>query len=140
MYAIILGNAKSGKSVFLSLLYASMIKYSEESDGDFRFYSEPKVQKILGRYYNHLRIGNWPQERLTKELSLTFGYDTKSFGHKFKRLFSKSYEEPQIILDLSVFNIYDSSIEKNSSDIKPSMSIPLLLTSKHIQFQDTQII
>lgn len=107
MYVAIIGNKNSGKTIFVSLLYATQIKYTEETQGDFRFYSEPNTLAVLGYLYNSLRTGKWPKKKLASSVSFLFGYRIGSLGKRFKRFLNKNYEEPQISLEFGTFKIND---------------------------------
>ncbi len=117
----IIGNEHVGKTIFVSLMYAAQIRYSDETAGDFRFNSEPNVLKILGYQYNSLRRGEWPKKKLWGDISFSFGYGLKSFSSKMKRIFNKNYEAPKISLN---FGLYELSTPKPGATTQE--------TSKHL--------
>ena len=130
MYVAIIGNKNSGKTIFVSLLYATQIRYSEETGGNFRFISEPKVLSILGDQYNILRRGKWPKEKSISDISFSFGYDIESIGSKLKRMFKKKYEEPKIALTFGLFEIYDEKYDEETTALpKPLITEPNRLDS-----------
>ena len=133
MYVAIVGNEDSGKTIFVSLLYAAQIKYSEDSAGDFRFYSEPKVLKILGNYYNRLRGGFWPKKKFTKHITFTFGYGLNSMGSKIRRIFDRSGDEPKIALKFGIFDLYSKTKNANVSP-KIDALVPKLLKSPYFKY------
>ncbi len=105
MNVSIVGLEDSGRSTFLSLMYASQIRYTEETKGAFRFNSNPIAQAQLGEGYNLIRSGMWPDKRNTKHISFTFGYDLNSIGNRLKRLFNKTDVEPNVSMNFNIFEI-----------------------------------
>ncbi len=105
MNVSIVGLEDSGRSTFLSLMYASQIRYTEETKGAFRFTSNPIAQAHLGEGYNLIRSGMWPDKKNTKHISFTFGYDLNSIGNRLKRLFNRNGMEPNVSMNFNIFEI-----------------------------------
>jgi hypothetical protein len=122
MYVAIIGGKNSGKTTFVSLLYATQINYTEETEGRFRFITQPNVLKILGYQYNCLRAGKWPKKKVWNEISFSFGFEDKSLGGRFKKIFGKDQDRGRIELK---FGLYELNTEPDPVQTK-SKKIPLI--------------
>ncbi|MEM4888438.1 MAG: hypothetical protein QXJ64_03225 [Thermosphaera sp.] len=73
----IIGGRGSGKSVFVSLLIYTAIKYSTEMKYHFRVYMDPLTNKIVGEMLKSLKKSLWPPATLkgtVLEYTFSFGY------------------------------------------------------------------
>jgi len=119
----IIGPKNSGKTTFLTLLYAAQIRYSEFSDGGFRFYINPKSLEPISSEYNRMQMGNWPSDELIKntaEISFLFGrVEKKGKGGLFG--FLRKEKEPEITaLNFSIFDISEQDYRDLVKDNKMS--------------------
>lgn len=80
----IIGGRGCGKSVFISLLATSAIKYANSPDGkDFRYRTDPAFTDAIGKIIASLKRKAWPSANLKGNLSeykLTFGYHRRFAG------------------------------------------------------------
>ncbi len=128
MKVAIIGAENSGKTVFVSLLYASMIKFSTESAGNFRFSTNPNIQKIIGDRYNDLRSGNWPKKQIKKKVIFTLGFELRSIGNKLKGFFNPSHTDTNLSLAFSSFETYDQ--KRNDVNAANNIATPLISEPK----------
>ena len=62
---VVVGARGSGRTFFVGLLYAALVRYAGEAQGRLRFHVPPASVDLLGRLYESLRGGDppaWPQE------------------------------------------------------------------------------
>jgi hypothetical protein len=62
----VIGDKDTGKTTFLALLYAAQIRYSDHSDGEFRFYIDPNSLDPISSEYSRMHMGGWPSNKLIK--------------------------------------------------------------------------
>ncbi len=99
----IMGDKDSGKSTFLVLTYATQVRYTADSQGDFRFYVDPVDLKVISKEYNNMKMGKWPTDKLkSSKLEFSFGYGMKKgIFSKFLRS-KKSYSNIKLrLFDIS---------------------------------------
>ena len=137
MYVAIIGGKKSGKTTFVSLLYATQINYTEETKGKFRFISQPNVLKILGYQYNSLRAGKWPKKKVWNDISFSFGFEDSSLGGKFKKIFGKGQDGGQVELK---FGLYELNTETGSTTSKSTRTALITEPSRFEQLVTSKII
>ena len=61
---VVVGARGSGRTFFVGLLYAALVRYAGEAQGRLRFHVPPASVDLLGRLYESLRGGDppaWPQ-------------------------------------------------------------------------------
>lgn len=103
MTVAIIGEEGSGKATFLTLLYTAQVKYSADSKGDFRFYTERKYLGIMADAMSGMMMGNWPGDELLKEdIRFTFGYGQRP------TLMNKLFKSERLYKNLT-FQLFDTS-------------------------------
>ena len=103
MTVAILGEEGSGKATFLTLLYTAQVKYSADSKGDFRFYTERKYLGVMADAMSGMMMGNWPgDELLTQDIRFTFGYGQRP------TLMNKLFKSERTYKNLT-FELFDTS-------------------------------
>ena len=134
----IIGNRASGKTTFLVLLYAAQIKYSEVSDGEFRFFIDPRSIKAISNEYNRMQMGKWPTDKLVKKnrmVSFLIGLNESGSKSKFLNIFNKEKTIQTTSLDFSMFDLIDTEISKvidsnTMSFINTTQKVESLLNSR----------
>ena len=140
MNIAIIGDKATGKATFLVLLYAAQIRYSEISEGDFRFYINPKSINAISAEYNRMQMGDWPSDKLVKEIvkvSFLHGHSKKSSTKGFLNIFKKPKSTPTISLNFSLYDYSDAELSNmiNTNTISfmnISTKVELLLASRVI--------
>lgn len=59
--ATLIGDEGSGRTTFLALLYASLVRFGGEQADEFRLHTPPAALDLLGPMYEDLRCGEFPQ-------------------------------------------------------------------------------
>lgn len=111
MPVAIFGDRSCGKTVFLSLLYESQVRYTNDLEnkgpGEFRFTTDPSFEKILGDIRTDLESGQWADSTLKGNLSkykFKYGYRKMlSIGNKS----SSKYD----IMDFTVYDIAGEDLD-----------------------------
>lgn len=111
MPVAIFGDRSCGKTVFLSLLYESQVRYTNDAEnigpGEFRFTTDPSFEKILGDIRTDLMSGQWADSTLKGNLSkykFKYGYKkTISIGSKAHSKYD--------ILDFTVYDIAGEDLD-----------------------------
>lgn len=132
MNIAIIGEKDSGKTTFLVLLYAAQIKYSDVSEGEFRFYINPKSIKIMSEEYNRMQMGTWPSEKLISTvdgISFLYGREDDSAINSFMKIFGKPKSMPTISLNFSICDFSD----KELSDMVNSNTMTFMNISKKVE-------
>jgi dephospho-CoA kinase len=96
----IIGGRGTGKTVFVSLLANTAIKYSVETKEHFRYLTSPEFTPIIQDIIASLKLRKWPPDHLKNSL----------IGHKFWFAYSKK-------LNRILNTLYDN-LEKLSEAIK----------------------
>ena len=115
MNIAIIGDKDSGKTTFLVLLYAAQIKYSDVSEGEFRFYINPQSIKIISEEYNRMQLGNWPSDKLITRVngvSFLYGREDDSAINNIMKIFGKPKAIPTITLNFSIYDFSDSELSE----------------------------
>jgi len=95
MAVAVIGDEGSGKSIFITLMYATQIRYTAGSDGDFRFFASPKDLQVISKEYNRMRMGSWPSDELLgKDIRYSCGFRMKQ--STLKRLFGSRQKHVEI--------------------------------------------
>lgn len=127
MNVAIIGEKDSGKTTFLILLYAAQIKYSDVSEGEFRFYINPQSIKIISEEYNRMQLGSWPSDKLITRVggvSFLYGREDSSAINSIMKIFGKPKSIPTITLNFSIYDFSDSELsEIVNSNIMKFMNI-----------------
>ncbi|OPY32590.1 MAG: hypothetical protein A4E32_01172 [Methanomassiliicoccales archaeon PtaU1.Bin124] len=111
MPVAIFGDRSCGKTVFLSLLYESQVRYTNDiknvGPGEFRFTTDPSFEKILGDIRTDLMSGQWADSTLKGNLSkykFKYGYKKMlSLGNKSSSKFD--------IMDFTVYDIAGEDLD-----------------------------
>lgn len=88
--ATLVGAPGSGRTVALSLLYASLVRYGGEKEGHFRFHAEEDSLQVLGSLYEQLRCGEmplWPETGGPPRTTITLSYDGQGAHAALSRAF-----------------------------------------------------
>ncbi len=83
--ALIVGDRGSGRTFFLGLLYASMVRYSGEARDGLRFHAPPAALDVLSHLYESFRAGEGPEWPSNAPGSLPLTLEMPS-GHHGSRL------------------------------------------------------
>jgi hypothetical protein len=111
MPVAIFGDRSCGKTVFLSLLYESQVRYanlaSNKGIGEFKFTTEPQFARVMGDIRNDLMQGNWADSTLKGTLS------KYSFKYGFRKAIpgGTSPSEKFQILDFTVYDIAGEDLD-----------------------------
>ena len=104
MPVAIFGDRSCGKTVFLSLLYETQVRYANSADnkgyGEFKFTTEPQFEKTLGDIRTDLMHGHWADSTLKGTLA------KYSFKYGFRKLIPGGLK-PSDKFDTLDFTVYD---------------------------------
>jgi len=111
MPVAIFGDRSCGKTVFLSLLYHSQIRYSNSKDnkgvGQFKFTTEPQFASTMGSLNSDLISGLWADSNLKGTLA------KYSFKYGFRKLVpgGTAPSDKFDIIDFTVFDIAGEDLD-----------------------------
>ncbi|MFW3146977.1 MAG: hypothetical protein ACMUIE_09220 [Thermoplasmatota archaeon] len=105
MQVCLAGLEDSGKRVLLSLLYGSMIRYSEEKRSGFRFSTSTKHQVVFGENYNNLRGGLWPYKPYPDQISITMRFRELGISAWLKKNIARKEITTQSNINFSIHDV-----------------------------------
>jgi hypothetical protein len=104
MPVAIFGDRSCGKTIFLSLLYESQIRYTNSKEnvgaGEFRFTTDPSFTSIFGNIRTNLTKGQWADATLKGNLG------KYKFKYGYRRMISVG-SEASSRFDIMDFTVYD---------------------------------
>lgn len=136
----IIGDSDTGKTTFLVLLYAAQIRYSEFSEGVFRFYINPKSIDHISTEYNMMHMGNWPSDKLINEnhqISFLYGRTKNTTVGKFFKFLGGRDEADTVSMNFCIYALSDPELANVINSTKMSFfnispKVENLLNSKII--------
>jgi hypothetical protein len=104
MPVAIFGDRSSGKTIFLSLLYESQVRYTNSKEnvgpGEFRFTTDPSFTSIFGNHRTNLSKGQWADATLKGNMA------KYKFKYGYRRLISVG-SQASSRFDIMDFSVYD---------------------------------
>lgn len=104
MPVAIFGDRSCGKTIFLSLLYESQVRYTNSEEnvgpGEFRFTTDPSFTSIFGNHRTNLTKGQWADATLKGNMA------KYKFKYGYRRMISMG-KEASSRFDIMDFTVYD---------------------------------
>ncbi|MDD1771980.1 MAG: hypothetical protein LUQ09_03585 [Methanomassiliicoccales archaeon] len=104
MPVAIFGDRSCGKTIFLSLLYESQVRYTNSREnsgpGEFRFTTDPSFTSIFGNHRTNLMKGQWADATLKGNMA------KYKFKYGYRRFFAVG-EKASSRFDIMDFTVYD---------------------------------